>query len=137
LRSFSETGPFSGLDVPNDVSVRRQVLAEPSFDLNGKTYATLQDGTPLITGEGRGHGNLVLLHISPDASWSNLPISGTFVEILRRLVSLSQSSATQNNQGSLSLPPYQLLSATGELIPPTSAARSLTVENNRLPDVSI
>ena len=137
LRSFSDKGPFAGLSVPDDVTVNRQVLAEPSFDLNDKAYATLADGTPLVTGETRGRGNVVLFHISPDATWSSLPISGSFVEMLRRIVSLSQRMGSQDNQQSISLPPFQLLSASGELAPPSSEAKPLIVEKDKLPDVSI
>ena len=34
-----------------DVTVSRQVLAEPTLDLGGKTWARLTDGTPLVTAE--------------------------------------------------------------------------------------
>ncbi|MBV2144038.1 DUF4159 domain-containing protein [Falsochrobactrum sp. TDYN1] len=137
LRSFSENGPFAGLAVPDDVTVTRQVLAEPSYDLNEKTYATLQDGTPLVTGERRGRGNVVLFHISPDASWSSLPISGSFVEMLRRIVSLSQRTGAQDNRDVVSLPPFQLLSASGELTPPSSEAKPLVVQKDKQPVVGI
>lgn len=137
LRIFPDKGPFAGLAVPDDVTVTRQVLAEPSFDLNDKAYAVLQDGTPLVTGEQRGRGNIVLFHISPDASWSSLPISGSFVEMLRRIVSLSQRTGAQENQVSVSLPPYQLLSASGALTPPTSEAKPLIIEKNKQASVSI
>ncbi|WP_139976869.1 DUF4159 domain-containing protein [Ochrobactrum sp. CGA5] len=137
LRIFPENGPFAGLAIPDDVTITRQVLAEPSFDLNDKAYAVLQDGTPLVTGERRGRGNIVLFHISPDASWSSLPISGSFVEMLRRIVSLSQRSGAQEKQASVSFPPYQLLSASGTLTPPTSEAKPLIVEKNEQPSVSI
>ena len=137
LRSFSDKGPFAGLAVPDDVTVSRQVLAEPSFDLNDKAFATLADGTPLVTGESRGRGNVVLFHISPDATWSSLPISGSFVEMLRRIVSLSQRTNAQGIQDTISLPPFQLLSATGALTAPTSEAKPLTVEKNKQPTVSI
>lgn len=137
LRSFSDKGPFAGLTVPDDVTVTRQVLAEPSFDLNDKAYATLADGTPLVTGESRGRGHVVLFHSSPDATWSSLPISGSFVEMLRRIVSLSQRTNAQGDQQSVSLPPYQLLAASGELTPPSSEAKPIVVEQDKLPDASI
>ena len=47
---------------PEDVTIARQVLAEPSLDLGGKTWARLTDGTPLVTAERRGKGWLVLVH---------------------------------------------------------------------------
>lgn len=137
LRTFPQQGPFAGLTIPDDVNVSRQVLAEPSFDLNDKTYAVLQDGTPLVTGEKRGRGNIVLFHISPDATWSTLPISGSFVDMLRRIVSLSNRAGGQDNQDAVSLPPFQLLSASGALVPPTSEAKPLIVEKNKQASVSI
>ncbi|MBN9044881.1 MAG: DUF4159 domain-containing protein [Rhizobiales bacterium] len=133
LRSFPEKGPFAGLAVPDDVTVNRQVLAEPSFDLNDRTYAVLQDGTPLVTGERRGKGRIVLFHIAPNATWSSLPISGTFVEMLRRIVSMSQRGAVADNSGAVSLPPFQLLSASGSLTAPGAEARPLVMEKNRRP----
>ena len=137
LRTFPQQGPFAGLTIPDDVNVSRQVLAEPSFDLNDKTYAVLADGTPLVTGEKRGRGNIVLFHISPDATWSTLPISGSFVDMLRRIVSLSNRAGGQDNQDAVSLPPFQLLSASGALVPPTSEAKPLIVEKNKQASVSI
>ncbi len=137
LRAFPQNSPFAGLPIPEDVNVNRQVLAEPSFDLNDKTYAILQDGTPLVTGEERGRGNLILFHISPDTAWSTLPISGSFVDMLRRIVSLSQRTGASDNQKAVSLPPFQLLSASGVLTPPSAEAKPLIVEQGKQPKVSL
>src|SRR5262249_6786621 len=49
LAPFPDKSPFSGLAVPADVLVQRQVLAEPEPDLAGRTWARLTDGTPLVT----------------------------------------------------------------------------------------
>ena len=49
LAPFADDTPFAGLAIPPDVHVRRQVLAEPSLDLAGKTWGRLEDGTPLVT----------------------------------------------------------------------------------------
>ncbi|WP_206419860.1 DUF4159 domain-containing protein [Minwuia thermotolerans] len=89
LAPFPESSPFRGLPVPNDVSVRRQVLAEPTVDLPEKTWARLEDGTPLVTAEARGKGWLILVHTSANTAWSNLSLSGLFVEMLRRMSALS------------------------------------------------
>ncbi len=67
----------------------RQVLAEPDATLAARSWASLADGTPLVTGERRGKGIVTLFHISADMRWSDLPMSGTFVEMLRRLVDIS------------------------------------------------
>ena len=56
LAAFAADGPFAGLVVPKDVTVGRQVLAEPDAVLATKSWASLEDGTPLVTGEHRGKG---------------------------------------------------------------------------------
>jgi hypothetical protein len=119
LAPFPSESPFAGLEIPDDVTVDRQVLAEPSVDLAAKTWARLTDGTPLVTGEKRGKGWLVLVHTSANTSWSNLPLSGLFVDMLRRLVQLGQGIA---GAGDGVLPPWQTLDGFGRLeAPPVSA----------------
>ncbi|MDR0252618.1 MAG: BatA domain-containing protein, partial [Brucellaceae bacterium] len=49
-----EDSPFRNIQLPDDVTVSRQVLAEPAPDLMQKSWLNLADGTPLITGENRG-----------------------------------------------------------------------------------
>ena len=56
LASFAADGPFAGLAVPKDITISRQVLAEPDAVLATKSWASLVDGTPLVTGEHRGKG---------------------------------------------------------------------------------
>ena len=125
LAPFEESSPFYGLPVPADVLIERQVLAEPSLDLAGKTWARLQDGTPLVTADrragadGRG-GWLVLVHTTAGAEWSNLPLSGLFVDMLRRVVALSEG--VQGEGGNQSLKPLQLLDGLGRLVTPPATA---------------
>jgi hypothetical protein len=69
LAPFNDASPFRGLEVPSDVSVTRQVLAEPEPGLTAKTWAELTDGTPLVTAERRGRGLVVLFHVSAESSW--------------------------------------------------------------------
>jgi hypothetical protein len=130
VSDFPASGPFSDLSPPNEVTVSRQVLAEPTPDLADRTWANLADGTPLVTGARRGTGTLVLFHITPEATWSNLPISGTFVEMLRRIVQLSrnQGAATAATEAApQSLAPYRLIAANGALVPPSGDAKPLMV----------
>ena len=94
LAAFTADGPFAGLAVPKDVTVSRQVLAEPDAVLATKSWASLEDGTPLVTGEHRGKGMVSLFHVSADMRWSDLPMSGTFVEMLRRIVDMSGYTST-------------------------------------------
>src|SRR3977135_1851887 len=94
MASFAADGPFAGLTVPKDITVSRQVLAEPDAVLATKSWASLEDGTPLVTGEHRGKGTVTLFHVSADMRWSDLPMSGSFVEMLRRLVDMSGYTST-------------------------------------------
>ncbi|ODN69644.1 hypothetical protein A6302_03064 [Methylobrevis pamukkalensis] len=99
LASFSTGGPFAGLPVPGDVTVERQVLAEPGASLDDHSWASLEDGTPLVTGTRLGSGWLVLYHVTADTTWSNLPISGVFVEMLRRSVALGHGGTSPAGGG--------------------------------------
>uniref|UniRef100_UPI001CD4E86F BatA domain-containing protein n=1 Tax=Xinfangfangia pollutisoli TaxID=2865960 RepID=UPI001CD4E86F len=85
LAPFPETSPFFGLSLPDDVEVREQILAQPDPDLSERTIAALQDGTPLVTRKALGEGSVVLVHVTANAEWSSLPLSGLFVQMLERL----------------------------------------------------
>ena len=98
LAAFAHDSPFNGMKVPNDVTVTRQVLAEPDALLTDRTWATLGDGTPLVTAQRRGKGLLVLFHVTADTRWSDLPLSGAFVDMLRRIVSLAGSTGERNRK---------------------------------------
>jgi hypothetical protein len=131
LAAFPNSSPFAGLKVPKDVAIARQVLAEPDIDLGNKTWARLTDGTPLVTGERMGSGFSVLFHVGSTADWSNLPISGLFVEMLDRLV-MTASGVVVNADENRPLAPAQTLNAFGQLTPPIASAVAIVAKN--LPD---
>jgi hypothetical protein len=85
LAPFPENSPFHGLPLPDDVTVSAQVLAQPDPDLAERTIAALADGTPLVTRKAVGQGQVVLVHVTANAEWSTLPLSGLFVQMLERL----------------------------------------------------
>src|SRR5882757_1674603 len=134
LTAFSREGPFNNMPVPKDVTVSRQVLAEPEAGLVDRTWATLADGTPLVTAVKRGKGMIVLFHVTADTRWSDLPLSGTFVDMLRRLVALAGATATAtedapgNAVGAVrtvvqAVPPTRVLDGFGAFSPPPPTAR--------------
>ncbi len=82
LTRFDDSSPFHGLAFPADVTISRQVLAQPTPHLGEKTWPSLRAGTPLVTASPRGDGWIVLIHTSANASWSHLALSGLFVEML-------------------------------------------------------
>jgi hypothetical protein len=135
LDAYPETSPFKGLRPPEGVLVNRQVLAEPSAELQSATWASLKDGTPLVTARRMGAGRIVLFHVSAESSWSNLPLSGDFVEMLRRVVQLSHTSAGATTaDGKAVLPPYRLLNAKGVLT--TEKGLAKPIESGATPKAS-
>ncbi len=126
LTPFADDSPFRGLNIANDVTVSRQVLAEPSVELGDHTWARLTDGTPLVTGAAKGRGWIVLFHVSASPGWSSLPISGLYVEMLRRVVELSEGvrgGAAAAKTGTF--PPFQTLDGFGHLEKPYPEATPL------------
>ena len=126
LAPFPPDSPFAGLAVPEEVKVNRQVLAEPSAELGEHTWSALADGTPLVTETTRGAGRIVLFHVTANADWSNLPLSGLFVDMLRRLVALSAGVASTGDTGVLA--PAETLDGFGLLSPPPLAATGLAAD---------
>jgi hypothetical protein len=134
LAAFSRSGPFAGMPVPTDVTVNRQVLAEPDATLSDNTWATLADGTPLVTAARRGKGLIVLFHVTGDTRWSNLPLSGTFVEMLKRIVDLAGTASvapTANAKASTvheAVPPTRVLDGFGDFVSPPPTARPVPTD---------
>jgi hypothetical protein len=89
IAAFPDDSPFAGVALPSDVNVRRQVLAEPASLEEARVWATLADSSPLVTAQPRGRGLIVLFHVSAGPEWSDLPLSGLFVELLRRTLSFA------------------------------------------------
>ncbi len=85
LRPFPEGSPFHGLLVSEEVTVTAQVMAQPDPTLASRVIAALADGTPLVTRKALGEGQVVLFHVTANAEWSSLPLSGLFVQMLERL----------------------------------------------------
>ena len=134
LAAFSHDSPFAGMPVPNDVTVTRQVLAEPDAALSDNTWATLADGTPLVTAARRGKGLIVLFHVTGDTRWSNMPLSGSFVEMLKRIVALAgtTTAADAGNAKTTNVhevvSPSRVLDGFGGFIAPPSTARPVAVD---------
>jgi len=133
LAAFAADGPFAGLAVPKDITVNRQVLAEPDAVLATKSWASLEDGTPLVTGERRGKGLVSLFHVSADMRWSDLPMSGSFVEMLRRIVDISGYTSTPgagvaSEATTETVAPLRILDGFGAFGPPPSTAKPLSTD---------
>ncbi|MDP1700706.1 MAG: DUF4159 domain-containing protein [Aestuariivirga sp.] len=133
LQAFPDNGPFAGLPLDQSVTVSRQVLAEPDMDLPDKVWASLADGTPLVTAKRQGKGLIVLFHVTANADWSNLPLSGLFVEMLRRINDLApgagggaSAGASSSDDRATAFIPRLALSAAGELIEPLPDSKPIS-----------
>ncbi len=116
LAPFAETSPFFGLSVPPDVAVSEQVMAQPDPTLAERVIAQLADGTPLVTRAPLGEGQVVLFHVTANAEWSNLPLSGLFVQMLERLaVSTRALTPAEDDLQGTTWVPEEVLDAWGEL----------------------
>ncbi|MEM7488813.1 MAG: DUF4159 domain-containing protein [Pseudomonadota bacterium] len=93
LRPFDEASPFFGLEITGEVTVSSQIVAQPDPTLADRTIAALADGTPLVTRKPVGEGQVVLFHVTANAEWSSLPISGLFVQMLERLAVSTRPAA--------------------------------------------
>lgn len=138
LAAFDETSPFAGLPIPNDVTINRQVLADPAMLTHDvEIWARLKDGTPLVTAKKLEGGRLVLFHITANSDWSNLPISGLFVDMLRRLSTMGAIGASGDGTASSKtadaaateaqniLPPIRTLDGAGSLKAPPPTAEPI------------
>jgi hypothetical protein len=133
LQAFPDSGPFAGLPLDQNVTVSRQVLAEPDMDLPDKVWASLADGTPLVTAKRQGKGLIVLFHVTANADWSNLPLTGLFVEMLRRVNDLAPGAgggaaagASSSDDRATAFIPRLALSAAGELIEPLPDSKPIS-----------
>ncbi len=121
LAPFAKNSLFSDLPFPEDITVSRQILAEPNPDLFAKTWLSLSDGTPLITASERGKGTLILIHIAPDPTWSNLPLSVFFAQMLQKLITVSayeNTNPTQIKKETTIQNPWRTITADGQLQTP-------------------
>ena len=140
LAAFDETSLFAGLTAPKDVTISRQVLADPAqLTPEIKVWARLQDGTPLVTAVSRGAGQIVLFHVTANSEWSSLPMSGLFVEMLKRITGLgtlagqsgesadaSSADAGQASRADVDvLPPVLTLDGFGILKAPPPTAEAI------------
>ncbi len=130
LAPFDEDSPFHGLDIPSDVTVSAQVMAQPDPTLANRVIAQLSDGTPLVTRKYIGDGQVVLFHVTANAEWSSLPLSGVFVQMLERLAisSVLTTPAVQEMAGTV-WQPVQVLNGYGTL---TDAGTLPGVDGERL-----
>jgi hypothetical protein len=117
MAAFRENSPYFGLALPEDgIIVQRQLLAEPISDLDQKSWAVLEDGTPLVTADYLDKGLLVLFHTTATPLWSDLSMSGVFVQMLRRTIEMAGRPRITDFQITGTLDPISILNGQGSLV---------------------
>ncbi len=125
LAPFANGSPFFGLAIPSDITVSRQVMAEPGIETDTKTWARLEDGSPVVTSAPRGSGRIVLFHVTAGPEWSNLPVGGLYVEMLRRILPLARAVRSGDIDATSDWVAERVLSGFGRLESPPVDAASL------------
>jgi hypothetical protein len=140
LAPFGDDSLFAGLVPPEDVLVNSQVLADPAaLGPEVKVWARLRDGTPLVTAAHHGEGEIVLFHVTANSEWSNLPLSGLFVDMLRRIADLGKAGGLAMGAGEdgrtedvtatgAVLAPLQVLDGFGLLRNPSATAQAISAK---------
>lgn len=136
LASFSSESPFFGLTIPEDITVRRQVMAEPGTETDIRTWARLEDGSPVVTSSTEGLGRLVLFHVTAGPDWSNLPVGGLYVDMLRRILPLARATPSRSQESSGDWVPERVLNGFGRLETPPVEAASIADEAFATTDIS-
>ena len=123
LATFTTESPFFGLAIPDDITVKRQVMAEPGIETDTKTWARLEDGSPVVTSSTQGLGRIVLFHVTAGPEWSNLPVGGLYVNMLRRILPLARAAPSRNQDSSGDWVAERVLNGFGRLeTPPIESA---------------
>ena len=121
--------PLYGLGGFDEIEVSGQILPQASETLDERTWLQLEDGTPLITAGQKDAGLIVMVHTAASPTWSNLPLSGFYVQFLKRLLKFSgQSTSALQNQSGL-LQPDQMLDGFGEFTAPEPSVKPLDAVN--------
>ena len=127
IQAFAQDSPFFGLTPPADVAVRRQVLAEPASEREARVWARLTDGASVVTAAPRGKGLVVLFHVTAGPEWSDLALSGLYVEMLKRTLAFAGRAGSGARGGDATGPflPERLLDGFGALHAPDVDAQPI------------
>lgn len=134
LGTFPKTSPFAGMAIP-DITVERQLLAEPSPDLQDHVWAQLSDNTPFITARAQGRGLIVLVHTTATPDWSDFVLSGFYVSFLKEVAEMSALSDKSANI-SQTLQPHLMLDGWASLVQPGESVKSIEKKNLTTTEVS-
>lgn len=129
ISPFTNNSPLYGIAIEEDILIKQQILPIPTNDLAKKTWAKLEDGTPFITASSYGSGILIFIHTTASPEWSNFPLSGTYLDVLKRLINLAGNTQKYNSSYDGILQPLQTLDGFGILEKPSAEAKGIDAKN--------
>ena len=129
LAAFSEDSPFFGLAIPEEITVKRQIMAEPGAETDARTWARLEDGSPVVTSNQLGFGRIVFFHVTAGPEWSNLAIGGLYVDMLRRVLSMARAAPDTTQTAGGFWAPERVLAGNGRLRAPDIFAQPIADED--------
>jgi|GEM_PF-6796739 len=137
LGAIPEDSPLSGIAEDKTLEIKRQILATPAMSNTAASWALASDGTPLITAKDLGSGRIVLIHTQAKPGWSNLPLTGFFINTLHRIIDIStgarisidRNTALSTDLENASFTPYKVINANGDLIAPPNELNAQTLQN--------
>lgn len=134
LMPFEPGSPFYGIALKQDIKVDYSIRIQPDINTEERTWASLDDGTPFVTATRQGNGWVVLVHTTADTNWSNLPLSGLFVDMMTAIVDHSNGVLSQGKDldTAQSLPPLQVLNGLGQLTSEIDNAKPLSYSDIEL-----
>lgn len=125
LLPFAKQSPLYGIDLEDEITITQHILPEPADDLSAKTWASLEDGTPLMTAAPQDAGFLIMVHTTAAPTWSNLPLSGTYLEILKRFINFAGNTASLRTPQDGILHPLRTLDGFGALQKPPATLQGI------------
>lgn len=141
LALFSENSPFYGIELHDNITLKKHILAKPEEAQDKNVWARLEDGIPFITARQQNRGLIIYIHTTADPAWSDLPLTGLYIDILRRILDMAERPAEvfqEAANGNIQLEPSLVLNAKGQLIKPSplykgfSAGESGNTEPNSI-----
>lgn len=126
IAAFPSNSPFAGIDISAPVTVLRQVLTRATTEPGYEVWATLEDGTPLVTARKIESGVIILFHVTATPGWSDLPLSGAFPQMLDTIT--EQAAKVPVPASEEALAPWRLLDGFGQLTDPGTQSAVATPE---------
>lgn len=127
---FDKNSIFYGIKIPQEVKIKRQVIANSSYSSEKLIWARLEDGTPIVSSSKDEKGWLVLFHTTANNEWSNLPISQLFLSMMNRLTMLGKGYDERLYTEKLPLKMY--LNGYGGITKPTYKANIAINQHDQL-----